>query len=92
LLRSIDPFGASSALNRLYKKMGFLGTVFQRIGYKKKLELIQNKNMEFFWKPNEGVHNQDKFLTHIMNNNYCVIIFLKKFIRFGKYLEIGDLN
>jgi hypothetical protein len=24
---SIDPFGASSALNRVYKEMGFLGTV-----------------------------------------------------------------
>ena len=73
---SIDPFGASSAVNRLYKLSGFNGTVHQRIPFDVKNERKLKKELEFWWKENKNIGKKYKFLTHIMSENYCEIDFL----------------
>eukprot|EP01080_Neovahlkampfia_damariscottae_P000039 gene39-4290_t len=68
---SIDPFGASSAVNRIHKLTGFNATVHQRIPYNEKQERISKNQLEFWWKQNQNVGTEYEFLTHIMSENYC---------------------
>jgi hypothetical protein len=68
---SIDPFGASSAVNRLYNWMGFNATVHQRIPYFEKLSRKNQNKLEFWWKQNQFVSRESQFLTHVMSENYC---------------------
>lgn len=53
---SIDPFGYSSAQPYLYKLAGFENSVIQRVHYRVKKELAQNKQLEFKWRQLWGMY------------------------------------
>jgi len=69
---AIDPFGASSAINRLFNQMGFKATVHDRISFLDRDKLIANNSMEFNWKTSPGIATKSKMFTHILTENYCV--------------------
>lgn len=71
----IDPFGASTAVAQLYERAGFKYHIIDRIDYKLKLDLIQQKALEFYWAvtpgPEGGSVGARQIFTHILDDNYC---------------------
>lgn len=66
----IDPFGASTAVAQLYQRAGFKYHIIDRIDYKLKNELTEQKALEFFWTAIPG--SPEPIFTHILDNNYCM--------------------
>eukprot|EP01080_Neovahlkampfia_damariscottae_P000459 gene459-6870_t len=66
----IDPFGLSSVMAGIYKRMGFKYHVIARIDYQLKNRLRENKQMEFIWRTSKNSNKTDIF-THILYDSYC---------------------
>lgn len=47
----IDPFGHSNANARLFAEMGFDAFFFARLDYQEKEKRLDNKTMEWVWRP-----------------------------------------
>lgn len=66
---SIDPFGYAPTMAYLLKNMGFKNMLIQRVHYRIKKYLAENKKLEFYWSQlwerNEKQQTSNIF-THVM--------------------------
>lgn len=68
----IDPFGASSTTAVHYQRMGFTGTVADRIPYQVKAALQANRSLDFQWAPTDCGAAGAGITTHVMDEyGYC---------------------
>ena len=71
---SIDPFGQSSTVAYLRKRMGFSNMVIQRTHYLVKKYLASKKNLEFSWRQNWDPRGDNDMFTHMMTfSSYCTL-------------------
>ena len=67
----IDPFGHHSATAAMFAEMGFNAWFFARMDRDDKARRIEDKEMEFLWRPfNESLGPRAEILTHMMYNHY----------------------
>ncbi|KAL6605857.1 hypothetical protein ACP70R_041510 [Stipagrostis hirtigluma subsp. patula] len=63
---SIDPFGYSSTMAYLLRRMGFHNMVIQRTHYELKKELAMKKNLEYLWRQNWDIEETTDIFVHMM--------------------------
>ena len=67
----IDPFGHHSASAALFAEMGFNAWFFARMDQSDKAKRVDNKELEFLWRPfNETLGARAEIFTHMMYNHY----------------------
>ena len=67
----IDPFGHHSASAALFAEMGFNAWFFARMDQSDKAKRVDNKELEFLWRPfNETLGARAEIFTHMMYNNF----------------------
>ena len=67
----IDPFGHSNGNPRLFAEMGMDAWFFARIDYQDKEKRLQEKSMEWVWKPfSESLGDRVSIFTHTMQDHY----------------------
>jgi lysosomal alpha-mannosidase len=67
----IDPFGHHSATAALFADMRFDAIFFARIDYQDKEKRLEEKSMEFLWRPmSENRGNSTEILAHMMYQHY----------------------
>jgi hypothetical protein len=67
----IDPFGHSSTNARLFSEMGFDAWFFARLDYQDKEKRLNERSMEFIWRPNsKSLGNDTQILTHALYAHY----------------------
>lgn len=63
---AIDPFGYSSSMAYLLRRMGFQNMLIQRTHYELKKELALNKNLEYIWRQDWDVEETTDIFVHMM--------------------------
>ncbi|AQL00844.1 Alpha-mannosidase 2 [Zea mays] len=63
---SIDPFGYSSTMAYLLRRMGFRNMLIQRTHYEVKKELAMKKNLEYLWRQNWDIEETTDIFVHMM--------------------------
>ncbi|THD19710.1 Alpha-mannosidase 2x [Fasciola hepatica] len=63
---SIDPFGQSTSVAYLIRKMGFMGMVIGRVHYEVKKYLAQRKALEFHWRQSWDPETQAQIPCHLL--------------------------
>uniref|UniRef100_A0A804PW75 Alpha-mannosidase n=1 Tax=Zea mays TaxID=4577 RepID=A0A804PW75_MAIZE len=63
---SIDPFGYSSTMAYLLRRMGFHNMLIQRTHYEVKKELAMKKNLEYLWRQNWDIEETTDIFVHMM--------------------------
>ena len=66
---SIDPFGQSAYISRLFAEMGYTAQVINRIPFYQKAEFKRKKNMVFNWK---GRYEEDTLPTYLTHMHYTI--------------------
>ena len=67
----IDPFGHSNTNARLFAEMGFDAWFFARLDHKDKDRRMDDKELEWIWRPNEQSLGSDvQIFTHAFWNHY----------------------
>ena len=71
----IDAFGHTAATPELFMKMGFESITFARINDDEKTYRINNKELEFIWKPfyegvNKTYQSDSGIFSHILQKHY----------------------
>jgi lysosomal alpha-mannosidase len=67
----IDPFGHSNANPRLFADMGIDTWFFSRLDYQDKQERLENKEMEFVWRPFYSHLGSDaQIFSHVLYHDY----------------------
>ena len=71
---SIDPFGQSSTVAYLRKRMGFKNMIVQRTHYLVKKYLANHRSLEFNWRQNWDLAGSTDMFTHMLTfNSYCTL-------------------
>lgn len=63
---AIDPFGYSSTMAYLLRRMGFENMLIQRTHYELKKELALNKNLEYIWRQAWDAEETTDIFVHMM--------------------------
>ncbi|KAK4487386.1 hypothetical protein RD792_005986 [Penstemon davidsonii] len=63
---SIDPFGYSSTMAYLLRRMGFENMLIQRTHYELKKELALHKNLEYVWRQSWDTEETTDIFVHMM--------------------------
>ncbi|KAI4975895.1 hypothetical protein ZWY2020_049502 [Hordeum vulgare] len=63
---SIDPFGYSSTMAYLLRRMGFHNMLIQRTHYELKKELASKQNLEYLWRQNWDIEETTDIFVHMM--------------------------
>ncbi|XP_051140278.1 alpha-mannosidase 2-like isoform X2 [Andrographis paniculata] len=63
---SIDPYGYSSTMAYLLRRMGFENMLIQRAHYELKKELALHKNLEFIWRQSWDSEETSDIFVHLM--------------------------
>ncbi|KAH0931538.1 hypothetical protein HID58_008655, partial [Brassica napus] len=63
---AIDPFGYSSTMAYLLRRMGFENMLIQRTHYELKKELALNKNLEYIWRQSWDTMETTDIFVHMM--------------------------
>ncbi|CAI9777361.1 unnamed protein product [Fraxinus pennsylvanica] len=63
---SIDPFGYSSTMAYLLRRMGFENMLIQRTHYELKKELAWDKNLEYVWRQSWDAEETTDIFVHMM--------------------------
>ncbi|KAL0350960.1 UNVERIFIED_CONTAM: Alpha-mannosidase 2 [Sesamum radiatum] len=63
---SIDPFGYSSTMAYLLRRMGFENMLIQRTHYELKKELARHKNLEYVWRQSWDAEETTDIFVHMM--------------------------
>ncbi|XP_020197440.1 alpha-mannosidase 2 [Aegilops tauschii subsp. strangulata] len=63
---SIDPFGYSSSMAYLLRRMGFHNMLIQRTHYELKKELARKQNLEYLWRQNWDIEETTDIFVHMM--------------------------
>ena len=66
----IDPFGHSNTNARFFSEMGFDAWFFARLDYKDKERRMNDKELEFVWRPSENLGNDVQIFTHTLYAHY----------------------
>lgn len=67
----IDPFGHSTANPRLFADMGFDAWFFARLDYQDKENRLQNKSMQYLWRPmSQHFGSEKEIMTYAMYRHY----------------------
>ena len=67
----IDPFGHSNANQRLFAEMGFDAFFFARLDYQDKEKRLQDKTMEFVWRPMfDSLGESAQIFGHALYHHY----------------------
>jgi hypothetical protein len=68
----IDPFGHSNTNARFFAEMGFDAWFFARLDYQDKNKRLNNKEMEFVWRPNANEFGTEtQIFTHALYWEYA---------------------
>lgn len=68
----VDPFGHSNTNVRISNDMGFDAWFFARLDYMDKAKRMDEKEMEFIWRPNkDSLGNDVQVFTHALVDHYC---------------------
>lgn len=66
----IDPFGHSSTQASLFALMGFDAFMFGRIDYEDKILRMEEKNLEFVWRPSPSLGASNEIFTVVTYHGY----------------------